>query len=163
MNAKVTSGKCGRTEDKNYSYKQDPVKEQKQYSKSTKNERIFSCPSCKQKIRVVLPLPSNKGKCSSCQNTFKVSSDESGNIYIYGAYKNQSTYDATLTVEDSFKVLEINQSSTHSEIKRAYKIKMKEYHPDKVASLGDKLKDIATKETKQINAAFNVLQKNGYC
>lgn len=163
MDVKVTSGKYGGTDDKNYDCKEDQANEKNQYSSSTTNERIFLCPNCKQKIRVVLPLPSNRGKCSSCQNLFKVSSDEFGNIYIYGADKNKSTHDATLTVTDSFNILEINQSSTESEIKRAYKIKMKEYHPDKVASLGDKLKDIATKETKQINAAFKMLQKNGYC
>jgi len=126
--------------------------------------RIFSCPSCGQKIRVVLPLPSNIGKCSKCCSKFKVSSDKAGNIYIYiikGSEQQKSS--ENLTLERCFNVLDIKSSATPSEIKLAYNLKMKEYHPDKVASLGKKLRDVASQESKKINSALKFLKENGYC
>ena len=39
-------------------------------------------------------------------------------------------------------------------IKKAYKNKMKEYHPDKVENLGEKLKKLASEESKLINEAY---------
>ena len=36
--------------------------------KSRNNTRIISCPSCKQKIRIILPLSGNVGKCVKCKS-----------------------------------------------------------------------------------------------
>jgi DnaJ-class molecular chaperone len=38
---------------------------------------------------------------------------------------------------------------------------MKEYHPDKVEMLGSKIKEVAAKELKNLNAAYSMLKKNG--
>jgi len=130
------------------------------------DERVFSCPSCKQNMRLVLPILGIQDKietCTKCRNNFKVCSDESRNIYIYSHDMNQLKMDSTLTHEQCFQVLNLNISATHSEIKRAYKIKMKEYHPDKVAFLGVKLKQLANQESQSINAAFQTLKERGYC
>ncbi len=44
-------------------------------------------------------------------------------------------------------------TKTADEINAAYKEKIKQYHPDRVASLGDKLRLVAEVETKKLNAA----------
>ena len=36
---------------------------------------------------------------------------------------------------------------------------LKEYHPDKVANLGKKLQDVAEKESKEINEAYEYFRK----
>jgi len=169
MHAEAASSKSGGSEKQYNSHQNSQGKEREQDTTQTNNknqgrdERIFSCPVCEQKLRVILPLPSNIGKCTKCHSNFKVSSDKSGNIYIYAIHDNLEKTDAALTIEECFLILDIKASATRSDIKRAYKIKMKEYHPDKVESLGVKLKDVANKESKNINAAFRVLQESGYC
>ena len=46
-----------------------------------------------------------------------------------------------------------------AEIKRLYHERMLEYHPDKVAKLGPKLRQVAASETVKINAAYNYFRK----
>ena len=60
---------------------------------------------------------------------------------------------------DPFTVLGVSRSATFEEIRRAYRIKMQEYHPDKVASLGAELRELAERKAKQINEAFETLSR----
>lgn len=55
-------------------------------------------------------------------------------------------------------VLGLKGKVTFADIKQAYRIRMMEYHPDKVASLGTKLRAIAEIEAKRINAAYDYFQ-----
>jgi DnaJ-domain-containing protein 1 len=52
------------------------------------------------------------------------------------------------------RVLGLRGKVTLQDIKSHYRQRMLEYHPDKVASLGAKLRELAEEETKQINAAY---------
>lgn len=52
------------------------------------------------------------------------------------------------------EVLDVSPSADSDDIKKAYKALMSQYHPDKVASLGDELKVLAEKKTKEITAAY---------
>jgi hypothetical protein len=58
-----------------------------------------------------------------------------------------------------YNVLGIKPNATPEEIKRAYKLMMTQYHPDKVANLGIELQDLAKKKTQEINEAYNYLKK----
>jgi DnaJ-domain-containing protein 1 len=40
------------------------------------------------------------------------------------------------------------------DIRRAYRRRMSEYHPDKVAHLGEEIRQVATEKSKEINAAY---------
>jgi hypothetical protein len=60
---------------------------------------------------------------------------------------------------DPFTVLGVSRNATFEEIKRAYRTKMREYHPDKVASLGAELREVAERKAKQINEAFETLSQ----
>ena len=51
-------------------------------------------------------------------------------------------------------ILGLRGRVTFTDIKRAYRQRMTEYHPDKVAALGPKLRDLAEAESKRINAAY---------
>jgi len=69
--------------------------------------------------------------------------------------ENANTMNAGL----AYSILEIPQNATNDQIKSAYRSKLKEYHPDKVAHLGEELKALAAKKTLQINNAYDYLKK----
>jgi len=57
------------------------------------------------------------------------------------------------------KTLGLGENATLEEIKIAYRNKMKQYHPDKVAHLGKELQDLARKKATEINRAYETLVK----
>ena len=132
-------------------------------SESDNKLRIFQCPSCNQKIRVSLPLPKSVGKCKNCKKRFKVSSDDAGNLYVYSVNNSQNdNSEQEMTLDDCFTILQVNKAATAQVIKAAYRKRMLEYHPDKVANLGEELRQLAERKVKQINAAYGLLKKNGH-
>lgn len=51
-------------------------------------------------------------------------------------------------------VLGVPEDASEDQIKSAWREKIKEYHPDKVQTLGPKLREIADAETKRLNQAY---------
>ena len=128
-------------------------------------ERIITCPSCRQKIRLKLPLSAKIAKCSNCSTRLELSIDNNDNIYITKLEEpnNKNEKDIEFfSLEDCFSIFEIESSSTSKEIKLSYKSKMKEYHPDKVEKLGSKIREVAAKESRNLNIAYSMLKKHGY-
>jgi DnaJ-domain-containing protein 1 len=62
--------------------------------------------------------------------------------------------DGTPSSESWYAVLGIASNASADEIKMAYRSKLNLYHPDRVASLGEELRTVAEKKTKQLNAAY---------
>jgi DnaJ-class molecular chaperone len=56
-------------------------------------------------------------------------------------------------------VLRISESASMSEIKAAYRLRISEYHPDKVASMGEEIRVLAEKKSKEINLAYSAAAK----
>lgn len=52
-------------------------------------------------------------------------------------------------------VLGVPQIATRDEIARAYKRRISEYHPDKVAHLGEEIRAVAERRSKETNAAYD--------
>lgn len=52
-----------------------------------------------------------------------------------------------------YEILNVSPNATEDEVKAAHRDKIKQYHPDRVSSLGDKLRLVAEEESKKINAA----------
>lgn len=61
--------------------------------------------------------------------------------------------------EPWFRILGVPESAGKEEIASAYKAKIRQYHPDKVASLGPELRELAELKSKQINAAYDYALK----
>ncbi len=101
----------------------------------------------------------NNSNKSEQQNSYQ--EDEN---FSFNEKNTNSKYDVygISTIDDCFAILELNNSASSDDIKLAYKRKMKEYHPDKVAHLGEKLKSIAELETKKLNLAYSMLRDAGY-
>ena len=59
-----------------------------------------------------------------------------------------------------FEVLGVNEFASPDEIKRAYRDLIRQYHPDKVGAMGEKIRELAMRETQIINAAFQKARLN---
>jgi DnaJ-domain-containing protein 1 len=54
-----------------------------------------------------------------------------------------------------FEVLGVDETADLAQIEYAYRVKMSQYHPDKVAQLGDDIRQLAEAKSKEINAAYD--------
>lgn len=52
------------------------------------------------------------------------------------------------------EILNVSPLASVDEIRRAYKMLISQYHPDKVAALGDELKKLAEYKSKEITQAY---------
>jgi DnaJ-domain-containing protein 1 len=60
---------------------------------------------------------------------------------------------------DPYEVLGIPSSASGETIQSAYKARMNEYHPDKVAHLGEELQELAHRKALEIQQAYQQLRK----
>lgn len=65
----------------------------------------------------------------------------------------------TPEIERAFRLLDITASANSSDVKKAYKEKLKYFHPDKYDK-NPVLKKIATNKTRMIVEAYNLLMKS---
>lgn len=64
------------------------------------------------------------------------------------------------SLEAAYKVLEIEPTATDDEVRRAYKAMALKHHPDKVAMLGDDIKQAAEQKFKEIGQAKDIIFKS---
>ena len=60
---------------------------------------------------------------------------------------------------DAYTILGVRRGDSFDQIRRAYRERMKEYHPDRVAGLGAELRELAERKAKEINMAFEELKR----
>ena len=61
--------------------------------------------------------------------------------------------------DSSYQILEISPNATDEEVKKAYRSMAVKYHPDKVAHLGDDIKNAAEEKLQKLNAAYEKIKK----
>jgi uncharacterized membrane protein YkvA (DUF1232 family) len=66
---------------------------------------------------------------------------------------------ASESASDPYGILGITASASEEEIQAAYKARMNEYHPDKVAHLGEELQKLAHRKALEIQQAYRELRK----
>ena len=99
-----------------------------------------------------------------------VSDDELHTIQTISGYLGISLKDfegiKTMFYDESinaFKVLEIEETVSDAEVKRAYRAMVKKHHPDRVAHLGPEHKKGAEEKFRKIQEAYEYIQnKRGF-
>ena len=61
--------------------------------------------------------------------------------------------------KDYGKILNLKGKVDLNAIHKAYRNKIKEYHPDKIETMADELKELALKRTKEINEAYKYFKE----
>ena len=62
------------------------------------------------------------------------------------------------SVDNSYKILEIEKSATDTEVKKAYRTMAKKYHPDRVITENEAIKKGAEEKFKQVQKAYEQIQ-----
>ncbi len=62
------------------------------------------------------------------------------------------------SVDNSYKILEIERTATDEEVKRAYRTMAKKYHPDRVNTENEAIKNGAEEKFKQVQKAYEQIQ-----
>jgi DnaJ like chaperone protein len=62
-------------------------------------------------------------------------------------------------VNEAYSILGVSKEATNEEIKKAYKKKAIEFHPDKVAYLGEDVQESAKNKFQKINEAYEIIKK----
>jgi DnaJ like chaperone protein len=60
--------------------------------------------------------------------------------------------------DSSYKILEIEPSSSNDDVKKAYRRMAVKYHPDKVSHLGDEFRKTAEEKFKKVNEAYEKIK-----
>ena len=68
--------------------------------------------------------------------------------------------DGSMSLERSYKLLNVGPDDPWSEVQKAYKEKMAKSHPDKVAHLSEELQKKAKELTLEINNAYNIIKSH---
>ena len=63
------------------------------------------------------------------------------------------------TPEDPYAVLGIASSASNEELEAAYRRRMSEYHPDRVASAAQEIRDMAERRAREINTAYDTIKR----
>lgn len=124
---------------------------------------VIPCPNCGQRLSVPLGLKGNV-TCPQCGIQFGIGGQRSDYEDNRSGY--QDEYEKTPSAPQSdilhyFKVLGIDNEVLSVEIKKAYKKRMSEYHPDKVTNLGDEIRQVAERKSKELNEAYRFFKSIG--
>jgi len=85
-------------------------------------------------------------------NSFKENATNEKSTQQDNYQRNSSNRDYIAT--SWYHILEVSELASLSDITTQYKRKIREYHPDKVASLGKELRELAEFKSKEINLAY---------
>jgi len=85
---------------------------------------------------------------------------ESADTYDGNGARRQNKTDEDAQVrKDPYEILGVNPDATLAEIRAAYRTAARQYHPDKVAHLGEEFKELAQKKFVEIQDAYNILSQ----
>lgn len=63
------------------------------------------------------------------------------------------------SIDNAYKILEIDKSVSHDAVKKAYRKMAKKYHPDRVGHLGKEHQEGAEEKFRQVQEAYEHIQK----
>ena len=121
---------------------------------------------CNQRLRIKLSQESREYLCPLCKSKFQASFSKGVlSLIIVKPADNYDKRDVNnqgleITLNDAYKLFDADTTSSWEFIELSRRRLIQQYHPDKVASLGPKLKVLAETEGKRINIAYDLLRKD---
>ena len=75
-------------------------------------------------------------------------------------YRSQSASSSGNNLQWAYQLLQIDETATNEEVKKAYRRMAMKYHPDKVASLGEGVRQSATEKFKEVGKAYESIKQS---
>jgi hypothetical protein len=110
---------------------------------------VSACPGCNSRLRLPADTGTKVLRCPSCRTLSSVNRDRHGQLSLTAIVEDE--------VGNACRVLGVGVGASQQEMRTAYREKISQYHPDKVAALGPELKALAEEKTKEINRAYSLL------
>ncbi len=131
--------------------------------RSSDYDMIGTIPDDGEELKRIIDELNSKSHFQNLHTKKNVNSEnkQSNENYQKSSSNESSPKAGTMDKLKACAILEIDANSSPEQIKSAYLKKVKEYHPDKVATLGEELKILAQRKTQEINSAYNYLKELG--
>jgi RNA polymerase subunit RPABC4/transcription elongation factor Spt4 len=122
--------------------------------------KIIECQKCHRRLRIELISEERQQSCPACNAEFTTAYRD-GVLSIVFESTEPAAHDQQLrlTLLDAYQLFKADPSTPWEDIEFARRKLIQQYHPDKVAALGQKLREVAEVEGKRINIAFDMLRK----
>jgi hypothetical protein len=136
----------------------------KQKQPSQPEHKVIEYQGCGQKLRIELGSVTRDYSCPKCKSTFCASFENGVLSVVFLNNANHPGYSGDesnrpLTVEEAYKLFESDEFTAWESIELIRRRLIQQYHPDRVAALGPKLKIVAETEGKRINKAYDILRR----
>lgn len=82
-----------------------------------------------------------------------------GHLYDIGMFSRNDAPTPPPPAVDAYATLGVSADSSDADIEQAYRRKMSEYHPDRVANAADEIRGLAEQRAREINAAYETIQQ----
>ena len=148
---------------------QDPTNERPQPPNepppnATPTHKVISCQNCGQGLRIELSEAKRAQYCPSCKATFTTAFQDGVLSVLFEGTKQESgkpqnEQPLNVSLGDAYRLFGADQATAWEEIELTRRRLVQQYHPDKVAALGSKLREVAEVEAKRINIAFDMLRR----
>jgi hypothetical protein len=127
--------------------------------------KVISCQNCGQGLRIELSQAKRQQYCPSCKATFTTTYLDGVLSVVFESAKRETGKSPNepplnLTLGDAYILFGADKTTAWEEIELTRRRLIQQYHPDKVAALGPKLREVAEVEAKRINIAADMIRKD---
>jgi len=130
----------------------------------------FDCLKCGVRLRLRLQASRSTYRCPSCKTEYRslpIDGDTPILLVVPAScFEPDSSHGSSNSrrtlppeVRAALSVLSLDMRAIFENVRHAYRDQVKQYHPDRVAHLGPELRRVAELKTKEINAAYSVLER----
>jgi DnaJ like chaperone protein len=130
----------------------------------------FDCLGCGTTLRLHLREFQATYRCPSCRSEYKsVQAQGEPPVFLVVPSSRPNTKSpheprsqnrpVPPDVRNALALFLLDNDASFDQVRHAYRELIKQYHPDKVAHLGHELRKVAELKTKEINSAFQILER----
>jgi DnaJ-domain-containing protein 1 len=132
----------------------------KQTEAVPEQRQIVNC-KCGQRLRLPAEVDNRDYTCPKCKTIFSASFNNGILTVVFEKEQKPPPDDsAPLSLEDAYRLFDADKGTAWESIEQMRRRLLQQYHPDKVAALGPKLRVVAEAEGKRINVAFTMVRKS---